>query len=113
MATRPAASLADRHPTFWSERVRRRFSFRRYQQIPPDPSGAESQCWISLVGPADPLSMDEKMENSGGALGGAESFIASQSGRFYLTARWFLQLFISGASFPAVLDERRWTQANK
>src|SRR5690349_6285588 len=107
MAARSAASALDRRSAFWRERVRRCLSFRRCRKIPPAPFGAEGQCWISLVGSADPLSMDEKMENSGGALGDAESFITSQSWRVYLTVLLVSAIIYLGCivSPPSLMDD--------
>src|SRR5947209_7843367 len=107
MAARSAASTLDRRSALWGERVWRLLSFGCYQQIPPAPFGAEGQCWISLVGLADPLSMDEKMAHSGGVLRDAESFITSQSWRVYLTVLLVSAIIYLGCivSPPSLMDD--------
>src|ERR1700758_2534572 len=101
------ASAADRRFAFWREQIRRGLSLGCCRKIPPAPSGAEGQCWISLVGSADPLSMDEKMENSGGVLRDAESFITSQSRRVYLTVLLVSAIIYLGCivSPPSLMDD--------
>src|SRR5690348_8666975 len=113
MAARSAASALDRRSAFWRERVRRCLSFRRCRKVPPAPFGAGGQCWISLVGSADPLSMDEKMENSGGVLRDAESFITSQSRRVYLTVLLVSAIIYLGCivSPPSLMDDVDAVQA--
>src|SRR5690242_20550225 len=107
MAARSAASALDGCAALWRERIRRSLSFGNYRQVPPPPFGAEGQCWISLVGPADPLSMDEKMANSGGVLGDAEGFITSQSWRVYLTVLLVSAIIYLGCivSPPSLMDD--------
>src|SRR5215467_11484629 len=76
-------------------------------KLSPAPLGAENQCWISPVGPADPLSMDEKMANSGGVLGDAEGFITSRSWRVYLTVLVVAAIIYLGCivSPPSLMDD--------
>src|SRR5690242_4219561 len=107
MAARSAASALDGCAALWRERIRRSLSFGNYRQISPPPFGAEGQCWIPLVGSADPLSMDEKMANSGGVLGDAEGFITSQSWRVYLTVLLVSAIIYLGCivSPPSLMDD--------
>src|SRR6266568_1906276 len=107
MVARSAASAFDRRFAFRRERVRRRLSFGCCRKIPPAPFGAEGQCWIPLVGSADPLFMDEKMAHSSGVLRDAEGFITSQSWRVYLTVLLVSAIIYLGCivSPPSLMDD--------
>src|SRR5579864_2560005 len=107
MAARSAAPALNRRFALRRNRMRRPFPVGGRGQIPPSPFGAKSQCRIPPVGPADPLSMDEKMANSSGVLGDAEGFITSQSWRVYLTVLLVSSIIYLGCivSPPSLMDD--------
>src|SRR5215475_6378966 len=113
MATRSAAPSVRGCFAVWRKRMQQCLPSGRDRKVSPASSGAKGQCWVSPVGSADPLSMDEKMANSGGVLRDAEGFITSQSWRVYLTV-----LLVSGIIYlgciispPSLMDDVDAVQA--
>src|SRR6266404_706854 len=91
----------------------RPFPDRRGGHLSPAPFGKKSQRWISPVGIADSVSLDEKMANSSGVLRDAEDFITCESWRVYLTV-----LVVAGAIYlgcivspPSLMDDVDAVQA--
>src|SRR5215470_7150546 len=113
MATRSAASSVRRCFAVWRKRMQQCLPSGRDRKVSPASSGAKGQSWVSPVGSADPLPMDEKMANSGGVLRDTEGFITGQSWRVYLTVLVVAALIYLGCivSPPSLMDDVDAVQA--
>src|SRR5258707_10703000 len=107
MAAGPAASTLNGRFALRRHGVRRSLSPGSYEQTSAAPFGAESKCRIPPLGLTNPLSMDEKMANSGGVPGDAEGFITSESWRVYLTVLLVAAIIYLGCiiSPPSLMDD--------
>src|SRR5260370_119741 len=87
--------------------MRRPFPHRCPRYLSPIASGEKSQSWLSPLGVADTISLDEQMANSGSVVRGDEDYLTSKSWRVYLTV-----LAVAGAIYlgccvspPSLMDD--------
>src|SRR5258708_36866592 len=87
--------------------MRRPFPNRCPGYLSPIASGGKSQSWLSPVGVADTISLDEKMANSGSVVRGDEDYLTSKSWRVYLTVLAFAGAIYLGCcvSPPSLMDD--------
>src|SRR5258708_31091574 len=107
MAPRPAAFDARRFPAGRNRGIRPTLSRGLHRKLFDPASGTKSQCRVSPLGLDDPLSMDEKMANSGSVVRDAGDYLTSKSWRVYLTV-----LAVAGAIYlgccvspPSLMDD--------
>src|SRR6266704_1718435 len=107
MAPRPAAFDARRFPAGRNRGIRPTLSRGLHRKLFDPASGTKSQCRVSPLGLDDPLSMDEKMANTGDVKLDDASVLTSKSWLIYLIVALLAGAIYLGCSVspPSLMDD--------
>src|SRR6266705_1762619 len=107
MAPRPAAFDARRFPAGRNRGIRPTLSRGLHRKLFDPASGTKSQCRVSPLGLDDPLSMDEKMANTGDVKLDDASVLTSKSWLIYLIVGLLAGAIYLGCSVspPSLMDD--------
>src|SRR5260370_10488343 len=107
MGPRPAAFDARRFPAGRNRGIRPTLSRGLHRELFDPASGTKSQCRVSPLGLDDPLSMDEKMANTGDVKLDGASVLTSKSWLIYLIVALLAGAIYLGCSVspPSLMDD--------